>query len=63
MAYADKLGIPFVVFLGEDEIAAGKCALKDMRSGEQELVTTEEAIAKLQTELAELSAKAVIVEK
>ena len=35
MNYADKLGIPYVVFLGEDEIAAGVVACKDMASGEQ----------------------------
>ena len=63
MAYADKLGIPFVVFLGEDEIAAGKCALKDMRSGEQELLSADEAAAKLKAALSELDKKAVIVEK
>ena len=35
IGYADKLGIPFVVFLGEDEISQGKITVKDMRSGEQ----------------------------
>jgi len=35
MSYADKLGVPYAVLLGEDEIAAGKCSVKDMRSGEQ----------------------------
>ncbi|MBQ6974801.1 MAG: histidine--tRNA ligase [Oscillospiraceae bacterium] len=35
MAYADKLAIPYVVFLGEDEIAAGTVTCKDMASGEQ----------------------------
>ena len=35
MAYADKLAIPYVVFLGEDEIAAGTVTCKDMTSGEQ----------------------------
>ena len=34
MSYADKLGVPFAVLLGDDEISAGKCSLKDMRSGE-----------------------------
>ena len=36
MNYADKLGIPFVVFIGEDEIANGKVSVKDMHSGDQE---------------------------
>ena len=35
--------IPYVVLLGEDEIAAGKCSLKDMRTGEQVTLTPEEA--------------------
>ena len=38
-----KLGIPFAVLLGEDEINAGKCSVKDMRSGEQQLLTPPEA--------------------
>ena len=29
MAYANKLGVPFVVLLGEDELAQGVCAVKD----------------------------------
>ena len=43
MSYADKLGVPYAVLLGEDEIAAGKCSVKDMRTGEQNTVTAEEA--------------------
>ena len=43
MNYADKIGVPYVIFLGEDEVAQGKCSLKDMVSGEQVLVNTEEA--------------------
>ena len=43
MNYADKMGFPYVVLIGEDEIAAGKVALKDMKSGAQTLVTTAEA--------------------
>ena len=43
MAYADRLGVPFAAFLGEDEIAQGKVSLKDMRSGEQKLLGADEA--------------------
>ena len=46
MEYAGRRGIPFVAMAGSDEIAAGKIALKDMRTGEQRTVTTEE-LAKL----------------
>ena len=35
VSYADKLGIPFVVFLGEDEVSKGLITVKDMMRGEQ----------------------------
>ena len=44
MSYCDKQGIPYAVLLGEDEIAQGKCSVKDMKTGEQITVTAEEAI-------------------
>ena len=43
MSYCDKLGVPFAVRLGEDEIAQGKCGVKNMRTGTQELLTAQEA--------------------
>ena len=43
MSYADRLGIPFVAFLGEDEIAQGKISMKNMQTGEQQLLTLAEA--------------------
>ena len=52
MAYADKLGVPFAVLLGEDEIAAGKCSVKNMRTGEQVTVTPAEAAAHIKAALA-----------
>ncbi len=45
LSYADKLGVPYALLLGEDEIAQGKAALKNMRTGEQVLVTAAEAAA------------------
>ena len=51
MAYADKLGVKFAVLLGEDEIAAGKCSVKNMVTGEQITVTPAEAAAHLQASL------------
>ena len=62
MSYADKLGVPFAVLLGEDEIKAGKCSVKDMRSGEQQLLTPEEAVGYL-TERLNRDAGTVIQEK
>ena len=45
MSYADKIGVPYAVFLGEDELAQGKCSVKDMRTGQQVALTPEEASA------------------
>ena len=43
MGYADKLGIPFVAFLGEDEAAQNKISLKNMQTGQQQLLSLTEA--------------------
>ena len=53
MAYANKLEVPFVVLLGEDEIAEGKCSVKDMRSGQQVKLTCAEAAAFIRKSLAQ----------
>ncbi|MBQ3534782.1 MAG: histidine--tRNA ligase [Clostridia bacterium] len=63
IGYADKLGIPYVVFLGEDEIANGVITLKDMTSGEQKTLPVDEAVALLKAGLAEKNAGTVILEK
>jgi histidyl-tRNA synthetase len=47
MSYANAKQIPFVILAGDNEIAEGKVTLKNMESGEQMLVSTEELIAKL----------------
>ena len=60
IAYADKLGIPFVAFLGEDEIAAGKLSLKNLSTGEQSLLTRSEAAAAVRAALAETADRALI---
>ena len=62
MSYADKLGVPFAVLLGEDELAQGKCAVKDMVSGTQQLLTPEEAAAYIREALASRNGP-VILEK
>ena len=62
MSYADKLGFPFVVLIGEDEIAAGKVALKDMSTGVQTLCTPAEAAAAVTAALAEKNGAKVIKE-
>ena len=62
IGYADKLGIPFVIFLGEDEIAQNVCALKNMDTGEQEAVTQAAALETIRAEIARRSAGAILRE-
>ena len=52
MAYCDKMGVPYAVLLGEDEIAEGKCSVKNMITGEQITVTPAEAAAHIKAGLA-----------
>ena len=63
IGYADKLGIPFVIFLGEDEIAQHVCALKYMATGVQEAVTQETALETIRAEIARRSAGAILREQ
>lgn len=44
MKYANSKNIPFVVFVGVEEMQAGSLKLKDMESGEQNSMNLEEAI-------------------
>ena len=52
MAYANKLGVPFAVLLGEDEIAEGMCSVKNMLSGEQVKLTPADAAVFIKNALA-----------
>ena len=45
MGYANAKAIPFVVLAGDNEMTENKVTLKNMETGEQKLVTTEELIA------------------
>jgi histidyl-tRNA synthetase len=45
--YADKLGIPYVTVIGEDELKSGQLQLKDMSSGNQEELSFDEIIQKI----------------
>ena len=47
MKFANRSGIPYVALVGDSEAEAGKVMLKNMESGEQELLTPEEVVAKL----------------
>lgn len=46
-SYADKLGIPYVVVVGEDEINTGKFKLKNMTTGEQNELDIDQIIENL----------------
>ena len=63
MNYADKLGIPYVVFLGEDEIRDGIVACKDMESGEQTNLPYEATLSRIRDGIARRNAGHVILEK
>ncbi len=63
MNYADKLGIPYVIFMGEDEINAGIVACKDMVTGEQTKLCFDDTLSRIRSGLAEKNAGAVILEK
>jgi len=45
--YANVLKIPFVLFVGEDELKKKKLKLKDMNSGKEEFLTIKEVCKKL----------------
>ena len=62
MSYADKLGIPYVVLIGEDEIAEGVVAVKDMLSGRQQKLSPEVAAAFIKNAMDERALAAVIKE-
>lgn len=45
--YADRLNVPYVIVIGEDEINSGLLTIKNMQEGTQEQLTIEEIINKL----------------
>ena len=47
MSYANAKQIPFVALAGENEMRAGQITLKNMETGEQQMLSPEELIAKL----------------
>ena len=63
ISYADKLGIPYVIFLGEDEISAGVVACKDLATGEQTKLEPAATVYRIKAGLAEREKGAVILEQ
>ncbi|MBR1499194.1 MAG: histidine--tRNA ligase [Bacteroidaceae bacterium] len=49
MQYANQKGIPFVAMTGETEMAEGKVMLKDMLTGQQQLLSPDEMTIKLKS--------------
>jgi len=62
MGYADKLGIPFAVLIGEDEMAQNVVAVKNMQSGEQVTLPVAEAAQLIRAEIDRRAKTAVIKE-
>lgn len=60
IGYADKLGIPYAVFIGEDEIAAGQMTVKNMKTGQQTTGAPEALIEAMKAELAQNEALKII---
>ncbi len=62
MSYADKIGVPYVVFIGDDEIAAGVVKVKNMVSGEQTKINPEAAAEMIKADIFERSLSKIIKE-
>ena len=62
-AYADKLGIPYAVIIGEDECTNGVVSVKDLATGTQETMTPEAAAEKIAAAIREKQRIPVIKEK
>ncbi len=45
--FANSLGIPYVIFVGEDELKSRKLKLRDMKSGKEEALSVKELIERL----------------
>jgi len=62
MSYADKMEYPFVAIIGEDEIASGCVALKDMATGGQTLLSAEKAAEAVLENISKRNSGAIIKE-
>lgn len=63
ITYADKLAIPYVIFMGEDEIKNNVVALKELATGEQTNTGVDEALARIRDGLAARAAGTVILDR
>ncbi len=60
MNYADRQGIPYVIFLGDDEIAAKLVSCKDMATGEQTKLDFDQTYMRIVKGLEQRQSAAVI---
>ena len=60
MNYADKIGVPYVIFVGEDEVRENVIACKDMVTGEQTKLGFEDTLKRIREGLAAREAGSVI---
>ncbi len=63
ITYADKLHVPYVIFMGEDEVKNGVVALKELATGEQTSTGFDEALARIRAGLSERAKGTVIVDQ
>ena len=63
MTYADKLAVPYVIILGDDEIRDRAASVKNMRTGEQLKLPMDQVAAHIQKGLAPLNEGAPIVDR
>ena len=61
--FCRELGIPYVAFLGEDEIAQGVVKIKDMATGEQHTLSPAQAVDTVAAALAQRAQGKPIREK
>ena len=62
MSYADKLSVPYVILVGEDEIKENVISVKDMETGAQQKLTLAQAAAEIAAAVSERNSGAVIKE-
>ncbi len=62
-AYADKLGVPYAVIIGDDEVAAGTVSVKNLQTGEQRSMPPAQAAQTIAAAIAEKKQIPVIRER
>ena len=62
MAYADRIGVPFAVLIGEDEMNEGVLSIKDMKTGEQVKLAPDAAAQYIAQRVAAMNSGSVIKE-